>query len=148
MANSSAGGKDKLTNAKKNDPLNLREMGFTRYEEEAIKHAVTMPDSGLIESLQEGEEHKQWVGSTARVIFEQTHLYRPRACKTCRIIRAPRSSHCKVCNNCVSGFDHHCTLLNNCIGLRNLRAFVSMLAASWCFFLTGMAYGFCALAYD
>jgi hypothetical protein len=86
--------------------------------------------------------------STAKLIFEQCSLYRERPCKTCNIPRKPRASHCKVCNNCVKGYDHHCTLLNNCVGDRNLRAFISLLLSSWIFFLQGMVYGLCALAYD
>jgi hypothetical protein len=82
------------------------------------------------------------------MIFEQTHLYKERPCNTCNITRKPRASHCKVCNNCVKGYDHHCTLLNNCIGARNLRAFNLLLISAWIFFILGLVYGFCALAYN
>ena len=88
------------------------------------------------------------LNQTARMIFEQTQLYKERPCITCNITRKPRTSHCKVCNNCVKGFDHHCTLLNNCIGARNLRSFNLLLLSAWFFFLLGLAFGFCALAYD
>lgn len=54
----------------------------------------------------------------------RTHLYKPRFCETCYIIRPPKASHCSICDNCVAFFDHHCSLVNNCIGHRNMRTFV------------------------
>lgn len=45
-------------------------------------------------------------------------------CRTCHILRPPRSSHCSICNNCVEVWDHHCPFVNNCIGVRNYLYFV------------------------
>lgn len=51
-------------------------------------------------------------------------------CETCRLYRAPRSSHCRLCGNCVEGIDHHCTYLHNCIGRRNYASFVAFLVSA------------------
>ena len=57
-------------------------------------------------------------------VYMRTHIYKPRFCETCFIIRPPKASHCSVCDTCVAFFDHHCSLVNNCIGHRNMRTFV------------------------
>ena len=50
-------------------------------------------------------------------------IYTERLCKTCAIIRPPRSSHCHICDNCVQDFDHHCFFISNCVGKRNHKYF-------------------------
>lgn len=50
-------------------------------------------------------------------------------CKTCNIVKPPRSKHCIVCNMCVEKFDHHCIWLNNCIGRKNYKWFLGFLFA-------------------
>ena len=50
-------------------------------------------------------------------------IYTERLCKTCEIIRPPRSSHCHICDNCVQDFDHHCFFISNCVGKRNHKYF-------------------------
>ena len=37
-----------------------------------------------------------------------TKKYIMRYCRSCFILRPPRSSHCGVCNMCVEKYDHHC----------------------------------------
>ena len=54
-------------------------------------------------------------------------LHSLKYCKTCFIVRPPRSAHCPVCNVCVEKLDHHCPWIGNCIGKGNYRAFVTFL---------------------
>jgi len=48
-------------------------------------------------------------------------------CKTCEILRPPRSFHCATCGVCIEQHDHHCPWVGTCIGYRNLKFFVSFL---------------------
>ena len=48
-------------------------------------------------------------------------------CKTCNILRPPRSFHCNECGFCVEVHDHHCPWVGTCIGRRNIRHFVGFL---------------------
>ena len=40
-------------------------------------------------------------------------------CRTCWIVRPPRTSHCPDCDLCVEQFDHHCPWIGICIGKYN-----------------------------
>ena len=57
-------------------------------------------------------------------------------CRTCNILRPPRTAHCASCNNCVERFDHHCGLIGVCVGRRNFAYFLRflmflLLTAAW-----------------
>jgi hypothetical protein len=60
-------------------------------------------------------------------IRQGAHIYKPRYCNTCNIIKPVKASHCGMCNNCVMEFDHHCTFINNCVGRRNIKYFFGIL---------------------
>ncbi len=60
---------------------------------------------------------------------EELRMRGYRWCRTCHIIRPPRSAHCPDCDNCVLKFDHHCPFLNNCIGQRNYAFFIGFVGS-------------------
>ena len=57
-------------------------------------------------------------------------LQRMKYCKTCYILRPPRSSHCPICGCCVEKYDHHCPWLGNCIGKKNYKNFLLFLLST------------------
>lgn len=52
---------------------------------------------------------------------------RMKFCKSCSLLRPPRTSHCGTCGVCVERFDHHCPWVGNCIGKKNYGLFLTFL---------------------
>ena len=94
----------------------------------------------LVEALERGDNilpqrveigldhHGQWFKvvpiirtSNATAARETIGTETIRYCSTCRIWRAPSTSHCSACDRCVYNFDHHCGVLECCIGIGNHR---------------------------
>ena len=48
-------------------------------------------------------------------------------CRTCKVLRPPRSYHCRDCGVCVEIHDHHCPWMGTCIGKNNIRYFMMFL---------------------
>ncbi|KAI1772232.1 zf-DHHC-domain-containing protein [Hypoxylon cercidicola] len=58
-------------------------------------------------------------------------LFHPgHACRTCGLLKPPRSKHCAVCARCVHKMDHHCVFINNCVGYGNQHWFVLLLLST------------------
>ena len=51
-------------------------------------------------------------------------------CKSCKIIRRPRTFHCKYCKKCILKHDHHCFILGICIGKKNYFYFIIYIIVS------------------
>ena len=55
-------------------------------------------------------------------------LFHPgRYCKTCNMLKPPRSKHCSTCKRCVARSDHHCIFINGCVGYGNHHWFLLLL---------------------
>ncbi|KAL7621855.1 palmitoyltransferase swf1 [Parahypoxylon ruwenzoriense] len=58
-------------------------------------------------------------------------LFHPgQTCRTCGLLKPPRSKHCSVCKRCVHKMDHHCVFINNCVGYGNQHWFVLLLLST------------------
>ena len=62
------------------------------------------------------------------VNFETTNKHNKLSyCKSCALLRPPRSFHCKTCGVCIEMHDHHCPWVGTCVGHRNIRFFIGFL---------------------
>ncbi|KAI0887785.1 zf-DHHC-domain-containing protein [Annulohypoxylon maeteangense] len=67
-------------------------------------------------------------------------------CRTCGLLKPPRSKHCSVCKRCVHKMDHHCVFINNCVGYGNQHYFILLLLSTATLTLYGGLLGLVAVA--
>ncbi|KAI5861297.1 zf-DHHC-domain-containing protein [Durotheca rogersii] len=69
-------------------------------------------------------------------------LFHPgHTCRTCSLLKPPRSKHCSVCQRCVHRMDHHCVFINNCVGYGNQHWFLLLLLSTATLTAYGAALG-------
>lgn len=69
-------------------------------------------------------------------------LFHPgQMCRTCVLLKPPRSKHCSVCKRCVHKMDHHCVFINNCVGYGNQHWFILLLLSTAILTLYGAVMG-------
>jgi len=86
--------------------------------------ALGLTGNGVLESM----EPKDVENLIPQDLVEKGYRW----CRTCKIIKPPRSAHCNSCDNCVMRFDHHCPFVNNCVGQRNYLCFFGFTSAVTC----------------
>ncbi|KAI2629919.1 zf-DHHC-domain-containing protein [Hypoxylon sp. NC1633] len=74
-------------------------------------------------------------------------LFHPgQSCRTCGLLKPPRSKHCSVCKRCVHKMDHHCVFINNCVGYGNQHYFILLLLSTATLTLYGGLLGLTIIA--
>lgn len=69
-------------------------------------------------------------------------LFHPGAeCRTCHLLKPPRSKHCPICKRCIGRLDHHCIFINNCVGVGNQHWFLLLLLTTGILTLYGGVLG-------
>ncbi|EFX05826.1 palmitoyltransferase swf1 [Grosmannia clavigera kw1407] len=59
--------------------------------------------------------------------YDYALFYPGMRCRTCNLLKPPRSKHCSVCKRCIARLDHHCIFINNCVGAGNQHWFLLLL---------------------
>ncbi|KAI1826672.1 zf-DHHC-domain-containing protein [Xylaria intraflava] len=62
--------------------------------------------------------------------YDFTLFHPGQECRTCHLLKPPRSKHCAVCKRCVARSDHHCVFINNCVGYGNQHWFLLLLLST------------------
>lgn len=62
--------------------------------------------------------------------YDFTIFHPGSSCRTCGLLKPPRSKHCSICKHCVGRMDHHCIFINSCVGAGNAHWFLLLLLAT------------------
>lgn len=62
--------------------------------------------------------------------YDFTLFHPGQECRSCHLLKPPRSKHCAVCKRCVAKLDHHCVFINNCVGYGNQHWFLLLLLST------------------
>ncbi|KAI1303996.1 DHHC zinc finger protein [Xylaria venustula] len=62
--------------------------------------------------------------------YDFTLFHPGQECRSCHLLKPPRSKHCAVCKRCVARLDHHCVFINNCVGYGNQHWFLLLLLST------------------
>ncbi|KAI1148957.1 DHHC zinc finger protein [Nemania diffusa] len=62
--------------------------------------------------------------------YDFTIFHPGQECRSCHLLKPPRSKHCAVCKRCVARLDHHCVFINNCVGYGNQHWFLLLLLST------------------
>ena len=92
---------------------------------------ATFADPGTI-PIPQNEWQAEYLDTSrecAYVNFQTGRLAQYKFCRTCCIVRPPRSVHCAVCDCCVLRLDHHCPWLGTCVGRRNYHHFMHFIVS-------------------
>ena len=81
----------------------------------------------LPESENEDRSEKDCVRYRVNINERMDSFMGFRVCKTCKVLKPPRSHHCSICGQCVMRMDHHCPWTGNCIGLKTHKFFICFL---------------------
>lgn len=87
-------------------------------------------DIGHLSPVQQFYSQKKFKLNSEQDSFklpENERMNRIVYCRTCDILRPPRSFHCSTCGVCIEIQDHHCPFVGTCIAYRNVRYFIGFL---------------------
>ena len=90
---------------------------------------VGTSESGIIpkSSMKVNTDYKYFI----QPLKSNAEMIELKVCRTCHIVRPPRSFHCKKCNACIEVQDHHCPWTGTCIGRRTHKKFIIFLLATF-----------------
>ncbi|TLS24062.1 hypothetical protein PpBr36_08328 [Pyricularia pennisetigena] len=74
-----------------------------------------------------GDNHRAHM---AAYPYDFTIFHPGSSCRTCGLLKPPRSKHCSICKHCIGRMDHHCIFINSCVGAGNAHWFLLLLLST------------------
>lgn len=90
----------------------------------AILHAGSMVDPGVMLPLRVGDEPP---ANNQVVSIDGIGEVKLETCRTCKILRAPRSSHCGISGACILQYDHMCGVTSHVVAAKTFKFFVGFM---------------------